>query len=219
MLGLCWRQPDEDGGYANNSIPHSFKPSLRKLAVIYHPRYPAKGRWSSGLGVARVVSWRVGPSQGKLPKSADDNERNFNQDIYHACWRLNIDFKVWCMLSILYSRSVHLSPAFIINMGFGSKKKPWFKVPKVRPDPKGKVFIQFWGIWGPFACIITVLCSENPISSKTRLEFIFRLNIYTGHPVQFFGGFAIFHTPWDIQGVWKIAKKHNHIAKFGCVNI
>ena len=24
--------------------------------------------------------------------------------------------------------------------------KPWFKVPKVCPDPKGMVFIHFWGI-------------------------------------------------------------------------
>ena len=26
--------------------------------------------------------------------------------------------------------------------------KPWFKVPKVCPDPKGMVFIHFYGIWG-----------------------------------------------------------------------
>ena len=26
--------------------------------------------------------------------------------------------------------------------------KSWFKVPKVCPDPKGKVFTLFWGIWG-----------------------------------------------------------------------
>ena len=26
--------------------------------------------------------------------------------------------------------------------------KPWLKVTKVCPDPKGMVFIQFWGIWG-----------------------------------------------------------------------
>jgi len=26
--------------------------------------------------------------------------------------------------------------------------KPWFKAPKVCPDPKEMVFIHFWGIWG-----------------------------------------------------------------------
>ena len=26
--------------------------------------------------------------------------------------------------------------------------KPWFKVPKVCPDPKGMVFTHLWGIWG-----------------------------------------------------------------------
>ena len=26
--------------------------------------------------------------------------------------------------------------------------KPWFKVPKVCPDPKGVVFTHLWGIWG-----------------------------------------------------------------------
>ena len=25
--------------------------------------------------------------------------------------------------------------------------KPWFKVPKVCPDPKGMVYTHFWGIW------------------------------------------------------------------------
>jgi hypothetical protein len=34
--------------------------------------------------------------------------------------------------------------------------------------------------------------------------------------VQFFQLFAIFHTPWVHGGVWKIAKKPNHIVKFGC---
>jgi len=36
------------------------------------------------------------------------------------------------------------------------------------------------------------------------------------HLVQFDGGFAIFHTSQGTQEVWKIAKKPNHLAKFGC---
>ena len=85
--------------------------------------------------------------------------------------------------------------------------------------PKRDSICSFLRHLGQFGCISTVLFSENPIWSKTRLELIFRLNIYTGQTVQFFGGFAIFHTSWDVQEVWKIAKKHNYIAKFGCVNI
>ena len=36
--------------------------------------------------------------------------------------------------------------------------------------------------------------------------------------MQFDEVLAIFHTPQGTQGVWKIAKKPNHIVKFGCVN-
>ena len=61
---------------------------------------------------------------------------------------------------------------------------------------------------GPFACIITVLCSEDPTLSKTRLEVIFQLNVSTGHPVQFSGGFAIFQRPQYVWCLWKISKKH-----------
>ena len=71
---------------------------------------------------------------------------------------------------------------------------------------------------GPFACIITVLCSENPISSKTRSEVIFQFKVSRGHPVQLFGGFEVFHRPRHIWGLWKTSKKHNHIAEFGCGN-
>ena len=41
----------------------------------------------------------------------------------------------------------------------------------------------------------------------------------TDHQVQFSNGLAIFHTPWHTQGVWKIAKNHNPLAKFCCGNV
>ena len=34
----------------------------------------------------------------------------------------------------------------------------------------------------------------------------------------FFFGFAIFHTPQHVWGVWKIAKNQSHLVKFGCGN-
>ena len=42
--------------------------------------------------------------------------------------------------------------------------------------------------------------------------------IYTDHQVQFSNGFAIFHKPQGTQGLWKIAKNHNPLAKFCSVN-
>ena len=40
----------------------------------------------------------------------------------------------------------------------------------------------------------------------------------TDHQVQLLNGFAIFHKAQHTQGLWKIAKKPNHIVKFGCGN-
>ena len=42
--------------------------------------------------------------------------------------------------------------------------------------------------------------------------------VSTDHLVQFLNGFAIFHTCQGTHEVWKIAKKPNHIVKFGCGN-
>ena len=69
---------------------------------------------------------------------------------------------------------------------------------------------------GPFGCITTAIFSENAILSKTRFEKKIPLKISTAHLVQFDEVLAIFHTPQGTQGVWKIAKKPNHRAKFGC---
>ena len=78
-----------------------------------------------GRQAPKLPGWCLGEwgrAKTSCPSQPTDG-RNFNQEIYYACWRLNIDFKVWCMLSILYSRSVHLSPAFINKHGIQVKKK------------------------------------------------------------------------------------------------
>ena len=71
---------------------------------------------------------------------------------------------------------------------------------------------------GPFGCITTAIFSENAILSKTRFEKKIHTKTSTDNWVQFDEVLAIFHTPQGTQGVWKIAKKPNHIVKFGCGN-
>ena len=48
--------------------------------------------------------------------------------------------------------------------------------------------------------------------------FIQYTSAYTDHQVKFSFDFAIFHRPQHDCGLWKIAKKHNHIEYFGCVS-
>ena len=42
---------------------------------------------------------------------------------------------------------IPLAPKRVIKQQ-NNDPKPWFKVPKVCPDPKGVVFTHLWGIWG-----------------------------------------------------------------------
>ena len=58
--------------------------------------------------------------------------------------------------------------------------------------------------------------SEITVLSKTRFQEIIYTIASTDHWVQISELLAIFHTPWDVQGVWKIAQKHNLIVKLGC---
>jgi len=44
--------------------------------------------------------------------------------------------------------------------------KPWFKVPKVCPDPKGMVLIHFWGIWGLLGALKQRYLVKMPICQK-----------------------------------------------------
>ena len=42
--------------------------------------------------------------------------------------------------------------------------------------------------------------------------------VSTDQTVQKYWGLGIFHTPWHVWGVWKIAKNQSHLVKFGCGN-
>jgi len=52
--------------------------------------------------------------------------------------------------------------------------------------------------------------------SKTEFEGKNHTNTVPGHQVQFSNGLAFFHTCQGTQHVWKNAKKHNPLTKFGC---
>ena len=82
--------------------------------------------------------------------------------------------------------------------------------------PKRDGIYSFLMHLGPFGCITTAIFSENAILSKTRFEKKIYTIASTDNWVQFDEVLAIFHTPQGTQGVWKIAKKHNPIVKFGC---
>ena len=85
--------------------------------------------------------------------------------------------------------------------------------------PKRDGIYSFLRHLGPFGCIKTAIFSENANTSKTRFQEKKYSHASTDHQVQFLNGFAIFHTPQGTQGVWKIAKKSNHIAKFCCGSV
>ena len=67
--------------------------------------------------------------------------------------------------------------------------------------------------------ITTAIFSENAILSKTRFEKKIHTKTSTDYWVKFDEVLAIFHTPQGTQGVWKIAKKPNHLVKFGCGSV
>ena len=85
--------------------------------------------------------------------------------------------------------------------------------------PKGDGSYSFLMHLGPFGCITTAIFSENAILSKTASKDRFYTIIYTDHQVHFRNGFGFFHKPKHTQGLWKIAKKPNHIVKFGCGSV
>ena len=94
--------------------------------------------------------------------------------------------------------------------------KPWFKVPKVCPDPKGMVFTHFWGIWGHLGALKQWYLVKMPICQKPGFGKIYLDPPSTGHLEQKFIRFAIFHQYTYTQDWWKILKNQNHFAKFGC---
>ena len=62
--------------------------------------------------------------------------------------------------------------------------KPWFKVPKVCPDPKGMVFTHFWGIWGHLGALKQRYLVKTPICQKTGFGKIYLNDNCSRHPDQ-----------------------------------
>ena len=94
--------------------------------------------------------------------------------------------------------------------------KPRFKVSKVYPDPKRMVLIYFWGIWGLLDELQQQYLVKTSICQKPSLRKKNHTNKVPDHQVQFSNGLAFFHTCQGTQHVWKNAKKHNPLTKFGC---
>ena len=59
-----------------------------------------------------------------------------------------------------------LAPKRVIKQQ-NNDPKPWFKVPKVCPDPKGMVFTHLWGIWGHLGALKQLYLVKMPICQKT----------------------------------------------------
>ena len=94
--------------------------------------------------------------------------------------------------------------------------KPWFKVPKVCPDPKGMVLIHFWGIWGLLGALKQRYLVKMPICQKPGFGKIYLDPISTGHLEQKILLFGIFQQDSDVDYCWKILKNQSHLVKFGC---
>ena len=72
---------------------------------------------------------------------------------------------------------------------------------------------------GPFGCIETAILSENAKCCKSGFRQFFYSQTYTGKTVQKWSCFRIFHTPWYVQGVWKIVKSDIFLVQFCCVSL
>ena len=91
------------------------------------------------------------------------------------------------------------------------------KYPKCILTQKGR-FLFIFEVFGVILMHSKGVFSENINLSKNRFQGRFYSAAYTDHQVQFSNGFAIFHKPQGTQGLWKIAKNHNPLAKFCSVN-
>ena len=67
-------------------------------------------------------------------------------------------------------------------------------------------------------CDKLIICFLWLLKGGKHNYILFYTLASTDHKVQFLNGFAIFHNPQGTQGVWKIAKKPDHVVKFCSVN-
>merc|ERR1712141_794530 len=89
-------------GHTTNSIPHSFKPSLRKLAVIFRPRIFSKGEM-----VVRPRSCQGGVlASGAEPRQAAQVSRRTRK----SCRKLFVE-------QTNYEKLLHLSKFLIQHRG------------------------------------------------------------------------------------------------------
>ena len=85
--------------------------------------------------------------------------------------------------------------------------KPWFKVPKVCPDPKGVVFTHLWGIWGHLGALKQRYLVKKPICEKPGFWKKIILTLYTECWVQFLEWFDNF--PHTVTCIWCVENCQN----------
>ena len=63
--------------------------------------------------------------------------------------------------------------------------KPWFKIPKVCPDPKGMVFTHLLDIWGHLGALQQQYLVKTPICQNADFGTKKHTKNYPDHQVQF----------------------------------
>ena len=91
---------------------------------------------------------------------------------------------------------------------------PWFKVPKVRPDPKGMAFTHFWCIWGHLDALQQRYLVKTQYCQKpgSRKKFILRFTQPTWCNIS---KFLQFSTPRGIPRRCGKLRKLQNIAPGG----
>ena len=108
------------------------------------------------------------------------------------------------------------TPKWVIKQQ-NNGSKPWLKVPKVCPDPKGMVSIHFWCIWGHLGAVKQCYIVKTQYCKKSGLStnFIQSLPHTTG--CNFLNFLQFSRDPEIPRLSGKLPqKKTNPLVKFGC---
>ena len=87
--------------------------------------------------------------------------------------------------------------------------KPWFKVPKVCPDPKGMVFTHFWDIWGHLGALKQSYLVKLQYHQKRlfKKKIVWQLRRPPGANFDWFHNFPItMGMSWSLEN-WEISQK------------
>ena len=94
-----------------------------------------------------------------------------------------------------------LTPKRVIKQQ-NNDPKPWFKVPKVCPDPKGMIFTHLWGIWGHLCALkqrylVKSRYCQKPHFRQKKISRLRRWNDTTFGPFQIFPKLKTCWITWE----------------------